>query len=60
MTTDCYRRMLQQTFAAYRREAVADEPQVFEARPDDGTAATVFRPEHKLRNVLIPPHASDQ
>ncbi len=60
MTTDYYRRTLHQTFAAYRRDAFAGEPQVFEARPDNGTAPTVFRPEHKLRNVLIPPDASDQ
>jgi hypothetical protein len=60
MTTDCYRRTLHQTFAAYRREVVPDEPQVFEGRPDNSTAPTVFRPEHKLRNVLIPTDASDQ
>jgi hypothetical protein len=28
MTTDCYRRTLRQTFAAYRRDAFAGDPPV--------------------------------
>jgi hypothetical protein len=60
MTTVPYRRALQQTFAAYRKQDFAGEPQAFEARADDGTEPTVFRSTHARRNVLMPPTATAQ
>ena len=58
MTPHRYRRDLHQTFAAYRKQDFAGEPQAFEGRADDGTEPTVFKSTHAPGNVLTPPTAT--
>jgi hypothetical protein len=59
MSADRYSLTVRETFAAYRRDFFPDEPHVFDDRPADGTTPSVFRREHRWRNVLMPPDASD-
>jgi hypothetical protein len=60
MTPDRYYRDLQQTFAVYRKQDFAGDPEAFEARADDGTEPTVFKSTHAFRNILTPPTATER
>jgi hypothetical protein len=51
-----YKKLLRNSFNAYRRDHFAGQDHLFELRPDGGPV--VFQNEHATNNILLPPQAT--